>query len=85
MHFPPNGWGCHCRVVAVNAREYAKSQAAGQAEPPAGWDAIDDKTGEPVGISKGFGYAPGASWAPDIDKYPPALGAALAAALKDRP
>lgn len=85
-HFPPNGWGCHCRVVAVNAREYAKSQAAGQAEPPAGWDAIDGKTGEPVGIAKGFGYAPGASVVDEMRALveaksaalPPALGKALA-------
>ena len=60
-HFPPNGWGCHCRVVPVGPREYAQAQDAGLAEPPAGWDAIDEKTGEPAGIAKGFGYAPGAN------------------------
>lgn len=60
-HFPPNGWGCHCSVQAVSRREYAKAQAAGLADPPAGWDSIDDKTGEPAGIAKGFGYAPGAN------------------------
>lgn len=60
-HFPPNGWGCHCRVVAVSAREYAKAQAAGLADPPDGWDSLDELTGDPVGIAKGFGYAPGAS------------------------
>ena len=26
---------------------------------PAGWDDIDAKTGEPVGIDKGWGYQPG--------------------------
>lgn len=30
-------------------------------DPPQGWEAIDPKTGEPVGIDKGFDYAPGAS------------------------
>ncbi|MBC7859184.1 MAG: head morphogenesis protein [Burkholderiaceae bacterium] len=60
-HFPPNGWGCHCRVTAVDAREYAAAQDEGRAEPPAGWDKLDPKTQAPVGIDKGFDYAPGAS------------------------
>lgn len=60
-HFPPNGWGCHCRVVAVDAKEHAKAQAEGRAEPPEGWDAIDPKTLAPVGIDKGWDYAPGAN------------------------
>ena len=60
-HFAPNGWGCHCRVTPVGAREYEKSKAAGKAVPPAGWDEIDAKTGAPKGIAKGFDYAPGAS------------------------
>lgn len=60
-HFPPNGWGCHCYVVAVSAKEYAKAQAEGRAEPPAGWDQIDPKTLAPIGIDKGWGYAPGAN------------------------
>lgn len=55
-HFCPNGWGCQCRVRAV--REPA---AGAKTQPPAGWDAIDAKTGAPVGIDKGWAYAPGAS------------------------
>ena len=92
-HFPPNGWGCHCRVVAVNAREYAKSQAAGLSEPPEGWEALDGKTGEPVGIAKGFGYAPGASLGDElrglvagkVEKLPAPLGQALAASVPPVP
>jgi hypothetical protein len=59
-HFPPNGWGCHCRVVAVDAREYAAAVAAGKGTPPEGWQDINPKTGAPVGIDKSFDYAPGA-------------------------
>jgi hypothetical protein len=59
-HFPPNGWMCHCRVVAVDARAYAAAADAGKASPPDGWQAINPKTGGPVGIDKGFDYAPGA-------------------------
>jgi hypothetical protein len=60
-HFAPNGWGCHCRITSADAGDYADAQAAGRADPPAGWDDIDPKTGAPVGIDKGFDYAPGAN------------------------
>lgn len=60
-HFPPNGWGCHCRVVAVDAAAYAAAQAEGLDEPPAGWDVIVETTGAPPGIDKGWNYAPGAN------------------------
>ncbi|MGO4380364.1 phage minor head protein [Pseudoduganella sp. RAF19] len=60
-HFPPNGWGCQCRVFAVDQREYEKAKAEGRAEAPPGWDQIDPKTGAPLGIDRGFAYAPGAN------------------------
>lgn len=53
-HFPPNGWGCQCRVIPVNEREYEKAKAAGQAEAPEGWE-------DGAGIDKGWAYAPGAN------------------------
>lgn len=55
-HFPPNGWGCRCRVTAVRAPK--KGDAT---EPPDGWDDLDERTGAPRGIDKGWAYAPGAS------------------------
>ena len=81
-HFPPNGWGCRCRI-----RARARPPAGAATEPPAGWDAPDPKTGAPVGIDKGFDYAPGASADVPLrqmvqDKlitYPPAISKALAA------
>ncbi|MDR2188727.1 MAG: phage head morphogenesis protein [Azonexus sp.] len=79
-HYPPNGWGCRCRIVAVHAP--GPNDAT---EPPAGWDAIDPKTGAPVGIDKGWDYAPGANAHTDLQelidaktkKLPPPLAAAL--------
>ena len=59
-HFPPNGWMCHCRVVAVDARAYQAAVDAGKGAAPEGWAEISPKTGAPVGIDKGFDYAPGA-------------------------
>lgn len=53
-HFAPNGHGCQCHVIPVDKWEDLK-------QPPDGWDKIDPKTGEQVGIDRGFGYAPGAN------------------------
>lgn len=80
-HFPPNGWGCRCRVTAV------PSPKAGDAtEPPEGWD-VPDETGKLPGIDKGWGYAPGNSNFDVLRKLsqqkvavmPPSIGQALAA------
>ncbi len=60
-HAVPNDHFCHCSLEAADEADYAKAKASGKHEPPAGWDKIDPKTGEQVGIGKGFGYAPGAS------------------------
>jgi hypothetical protein len=76
-HFPPNGWGCQCRVIAVSKADFLSAVANGKgpANAPTGTDGIDT----------GFGYAPGANV--DIplrqmvqDKlinYPPAITKAL--------
>lgn len=55
-HFPPNGWGCRCRVKAVR-----KPGAGDAKEPPAGWNTTDPRTGAPPGIDNGWDYAPGAN------------------------
>lgn len=60
-HACPNGWRCHCYLSAASERDYADAKTAGRDKPPEGWDKIDPKTGEMVGIDKGFGYAPGAN------------------------
>ncbi|MDR1349840.1 MAG: hypothetical protein LBJ59_03480 [Zoogloeaceae bacterium] len=85
-NFPPNGWGCHCRVIAVRA-----PTAGDKTEPPAGWNAINPKTGAPIGIDKGWAYAPGASVADELRqivetkaaKLPADLGGAYAQDLDD--
>lgn len=61
-HYPPNGWGCHCYVVGSRSAGGAKRLGGDPNKTlPDGWDAIDPKTGAPVGIDKGWDYAPGAS------------------------
>jgi len=82
-HFAPNGWGCRCEIHAVK-------KPGAYSEPPADWDAIDPETGAPVGIDKGFDYAPGANAATPLQalidqkliKLDAPIGAAMAQALQ---
>lgn len=66
-HFPPNGFGCSCRVFALSREEAAARGLAARAEPPpdGSYEHADPVTGEirqiPTGIDPGFDYAPGAS------------------------
>ncbi|MDR2128080.1 MAG: head morphogenesis protein [Burkholderiaceae bacterium] len=84
-HYPPNGWGCRCRVVAV-----ARPAEGDATAPPAGWQEKDPRTGAPVGLDEGWDYAPGAGVDTELrqlvqDKlisYPPAIGKALSAEIK---
>lgn len=82
-HTPPNGWGCSCYVVG--ARSFRGAQRLG-GQPgkqlPEGWQKRDPRTGAPVGIDKGWAYAPGASVvqtvsvaARKIASLPPEIGA----------
>lgn len=61
-HSPQNGWGCRCYVSGARSAAGAR-RLGGDPDKvlPKGWDEIDKKTGEPAGIDKGWGYAPGAS------------------------
>lgn len=68
-HYPPNGWGCHCWVTAASRADYDKAQASGKAEPPEGWSAINARSGAPVGIDKGWAYAPGATRVSDLTGF----------------
>jgi hypothetical protein len=86
-HFPPNGFGCKCRVLGANGIETAKLVGGNPdyTEPPAGWDAIDQDTGEQIGIGKGWGYMPGATsdLVREIERKAAALPPLLADALKE--
>ena len=86
-HSCPNGWLCHCRIESASARDFHSAQADGKGVKPDRWDKIDAKTGEPVGIDKGFGYAPGASLHKQlqgfVDEKVKALPAALGKALQE--
>jgi Phage Mu protein F like protein/phage-Barnase-EndoU-ColicinE5/D-RelE like nuclease3 len=67
-HYPPNGWGCSCRVFGANsiAGAIRRGGKPGVKLQP-DWDKLDPRTGAPPGIGKGWDYAPGASVADTIN------------------
>lgn len=88
-HFPPNGWGCHCRVVAVSKREYEAASPDKTKAPDDQNIVYVDRNGVehviPRGVDYGFAHAPGASLQSlaktigrKIKDLPPQLGDALA-------
>lgn len=64
-HFTPNGWGCHCRVVAVSWSEYDATPPERKTAPQDGtWAKVDSSGAShqvPMGVDYGFGHAPGAN------------------------
>ena len=77
-HAPPNGWGCTCRIRGADSERGIRRAGGDPAKKlPDGWDAINAKTGEPDGIDKGWGYAPGASVADELQAFVAAKAVAL--------
>lgn len=90
-HWPPNGNGCNCTVIAVSIRNLRAAGKTGPDPRPATetYTYAVPKTGEmvtlPVGVQYGFNYAPGSSTMTPLRDlvqrklitYPPAIGAAL--------
>jgi len=82
-HYPPNGWGCQCRVVGISrpsdARRYADEPkyTAPKLEK-------DPLTGLPQGVSRGWDYKPGGTVVDEVriltaklPKLPARIGAAM--------
>lgn len=70
-HFPPNGWGCHCKVRGLWPRDLQRLGKAGPDEAPA-FSLVERTIGQrsalgprtvhvPEGIDPGFEYAPGSA------------------------
>ncbi|KXF92096.1 phage minor head protein [Phaeobacter inhibens] len=84
-HYPPNDWGCSCRVFGARSMRAAERRGGkpSVALRP-GWDQPTPKTGAPRGIGKGWNYAPGATVSETVsqlrdklDKLPPRPSADL--------
>jgi GNAT superfamily N-acetyltransferase len=97
-HWPPNGWGCKCRMFALSERDLRKLGKTGPDTPPddGRYDWIDPKTGEihsfPQGIDPFWDYAPGRSRVDVVrdqalrkaEGLQPAIGSALKTFLDNR-
>lgn len=85
QHFPPNGFGCRCRIAAVTAKDYQ-----GHPAPDDGEYTKIDRNGVahtlPKGVDYGWGYTPGqsvqAQLKPIIDAKIQSLPSTLGQALK---
>ena len=74
-HYPPSDWGCSCFVLgARSARGVRRLGGDPDKDLPKGWDRIDRRTGAPVGIGKGWNYAPGASVSPTVQAMAGKIG-----------
>lgn len=74
-HYPPSAWGCSCYVLGASSERAAKRLGGILSKKlPADWKAIDPKTGEPIGIDRGWAYAPGASVAETINALAAKIG-----------
>lgn len=89
-HYPPNGWGCKCRVFALSKEDLKKLGKDGPDPTPDDgfYEWVDKKSGEihlvPKGIDPGWDYAPGRTWFPDLNRYPYEIAKGLVAAnLRD--
>jgi len=91
QHYPPNGWGCTCRVFGARSLEGAVRRGGNPAlKLPDDWARADPRTGLPKGIGKGWGYAPGQSVsktvslaADKIAQLPPTLGSDFGTSMSE--
>ena len=84
-YYPPNGWGCRCRVVGARGQASIERLGGDQDKPLPDWvGQTNPKTGAPVGIDRGFAYQPGAKVADTVralagklNKLPPGPSIAI--------
>lgn len=72
-HYPPNGWGCKCRVRQISAAE-AKRLGGVTEDPHIQYrDWVNERTGEvlkvPQGIDPGWDYNPGIARLKSLDEH----------------
>lgn len=84
-HYPPNGWGCMCKVFGISAAEVkARGLTVLDSAPDDGFYTVTHPTNGqrvqvPNGIDFGWDHAPGRTWMPAVEKYPEPLARAVIA------
>lgn len=87
-HYPPNGWGCKCRVRTLSERDMDRKGLTVKEPPNDGtYEWVDPKDENrrkiiPNGIDPGWDYhvgKQGTGWTPDFNAYPDRLGNRLKA------
>lgn len=53
-HYPPNGWGCKCKVFSAGKRDLKRAGKSQPDKAPA--VVVDPATGAPEGVGKGWDY-----------------------------
>jgi hypothetical protein len=74
-HYPPNGWGCKCKVETLSKRDLQKiGKSTPDKVPNDGTYQTTARDGSmvelPNGVQYGWGHAAGATWHPDLNRYP---------------
>lgn len=80
--YPPNGWGCKCRVIGIRNPDQARRLGGDPNRPLPEWWNDRDANGRVPGIDEGWDYMPGADslrriLEQKIKQLPAPLGQAL--------
>ena len=73
-HYPPNGWGCLCKVFGISAAEVkARGLTVLDSAPDDGVYTVTHPTNGqrvqvPTGIDFGWDHAPGRAWVPTVEE-----------------
>lgn len=85
--FPPNGWGCNCRVEQVSEARMQREGWRVSEPPQVTWVPFDTPAGEimtPGGVAPGFGYNPGTAHLRVLaDRLAASMETAIANGLSD--
>lgn len=73
--YPPSDWGCSCYVVGARSAAGVRRMGGDPGKQrPEGFGETDPRTGAPIGVGRGWDYAPGARVAGAVQAAAEKLG-----------